>query len=216
MITHSSCYATADYLKSSQIQGDVYVVGEKGIFEECEAVGIRCHGLEDNDQKDVSILSTMQSQVRTVIVGLDRNINYVKISRAASYIRDHNCRFIATNTDATYPNAGGIVSGGSGCIVSAISTVAGKQPDVVIGKPNRAFIDLIRRHHPEVSEKDILMTGDRLDTDILFANRNNIHSLCVLSGITSEKMIEECAEELTPEFFTPTIADMFSIFQQHV
>ena len=121
----------------------------------------------------------MNPSIKTVVVGLDRNINYVKISRAASYIRDYGCTFIATNMDATFPNAGGLITGGSGCIVSAISTVAGKQPDIVIGKPNSTFIDLIKQYHPGVQPTNILMTGDRLDTDILFAKKNNIHSLCI-------------------------------------
>ena len=42
----------------------------------------------------------MNPSIKTVVVGLDRNINYVKISRAASYIRDYGCTFIATNMDA--------------------------------------------------------------------------------------------------------------------
>lgn len=152
----------------------------------------------------------MDPSVRTVVVGLDRNINYVKISRAASYIRDYGCSFIATNTDASYPNAGGIVSGGSGCMVSAISTVAGKGPDIVIGKPNSTFIDLIRQKHPDVGTDNIMMTGDRLDTDILFAKKNHIHSCCVLSGITTEEMIHSCKETICPEFYTSSVADFMS------
>ena len=152
----------------------------------------------------------MNPSIKTVVVGLDRNINYVKISRAASYIRDYGCTFIATNMDATFPNAGGLITGGSGCIVSAISTVAGKQPDIVIGKPNRTFIDLIKQYHPDVQPTNILMTGDRLDTDILFAKKNNIHSLCVLSGISTEKLIQTCNDDIAPEYYTNSIADLLS------
>ncbi len=91
----------------------------------------------------------MNPSIGTVVVGLDRAINYVKLSRAAAYIRDQKCMFVATNTDGSYPNAGGVISGGSGCMVAAISTICGKKPDIVIGKPNSVFIDLILESHPD-------------------------------------------------------------------
>lgn len=200
-------------MKNQNNIGDVYVVGESGIFEELQEAGIRCYGMEDNDEKDISVLTKMNPSVRTVVVGLDRSINYVKISRAASYIRDYGCSFIATNTDASFPNAGGIVSGGSGCMVSAISTVAGKQPDITIGKPNGTFIDLIMKQHPDVKPENILMTGDRLDTDILFARKNKIHSLCVLTGVTSEDMIQSCKEDICPEFYSSSVSELLNICQ---
>lgn len=189
----------------------MYVVGEKGIYDELQNVGIRCIGLEDNEQKDISVLTNMDGRVGTVVVGLDRSINYVKMSRAASYIRDYHCRFIATNADGSYPNAGGIVSGGSGCMVAAISTICGKQPDVVVGKPNSVFIDLILESHPELEKKEIMMVGDRLDTDIAFARQNQIYSLCVLTGIASEESIKAVADIAAPHFYTNSIADLHSI-----
>lgn len=186
------------------------MVGERGIYEELESVGIRCSGLEDNDKKDISVLRTMNPSIGTVVVGLDRNINYVKLSRAAAYIRDQKCAFVATNTDGSYPNAGGVVSGGSGCMVAAISTICGKKPDVVIGKPNSVFIDLILESHPEIHRKDIIMIGDRLDTDVAFARQSQVLSLCVLSGITSEEAIQRAEGIYVPHLFTNSITDLQS------
>ena len=42
---------------------------------------------------------------------------------------------------------------------------------------SKTLDDLIKQYHPGVQPTNILMTGDRLDTDILFAKKNNIHSL---------------------------------------
>ena len=55
-------------------------------------------------------------------------------------------------------------------MVSAVSAICGRSPDVVLGKPNRAFIDIIEDRHPEVDPWDVLMVGDRLETDIALAN----------------------------------------------
>ena len=175
-----------------------------------EGVGIHCCGLEDNDKKDISVLRTMNPSIGTVVVGLDRAINYVKLSRAAAYIRDQKCMFVATNTDGSYPNAGGVISGGSGCMVAAISTICGKKPDIVIGKPNSVFIDLILESHPDIHRKDIMMVGDRLDTDIAFARQNQVLSMCVLSGITSEEAIQKAEGILAPHVYTNSITDLQS------
>ena len=89
-------------------------MGEDGIYNELEAVGIKCHGREDAGETDVNVIKTMNSLIRTVVVGLDRQINYVKLSRAASYIRDYGCSFVATNTDASDPNDEGLIVGAAG------------------------------------------------------------------------------------------------------
>ena len=56
-------------------------------------------------------------------------------------------------------------------MVSAVSAICGKGPDVVLGKPNRGFVDIIRKCLPELDPWDILMVGDRLDTDIALARQ---------------------------------------------
>ena len=92
----------------------MYVVGEKGIFDELEAVGIKCHGMDDNGASDIRLLKDMNPAVGTVVVGLDKDVNYIKLSRAASYIRDRHCSFVATNTDASDPNDEGLIVGAAG------------------------------------------------------------------------------------------------------
>lgn len=92
----------------------MYVLGEKGIYDELEAVGIKCHGAEDNGSADIYSLSKMNPSIGTVVVGLDRNVNWLKLSRAASYIRDRHCSFVATNNDATDPNDLGLTTAAAG------------------------------------------------------------------------------------------------------
>ena len=49
-----------------------------------------------------------------MVVGLDTHVNYVKLSRAASYIRDRHCLYLATNTDASDPAENGLIVGAAG------------------------------------------------------------------------------------------------------
>ena len=210
-----SSYATAQYLKNQTDHGEVYVVGEDGIYQELEAVGIKCYGREDEKETVVSVLKNMNPLIHTVVVGLDRKINYVKLCRAASYVRDYGCSLIATNPDASYLYPGNIHAGDSGCIVAAIEVAAGRKADCVIGKPNQFIIDLIRFNHPGIHERDMMMIGDRLDTDILFARRNHIHSLLVLSGVTTSNDLKKSEESILPEFYTDSLQDVFTLLSNN-
>ena len=105
LFTRSS-YATAQYLKEHAKGGEAYVIGEQGIYDELNEVGIRCHGKED-EPNDLSSLPKLNPAITSVVVGLDSNVNYLKLSRAAAYIRDRNCSFIATNTDPSDPTEDG-------------------------------------------------------------------------------------------------------------
>lgn len=61
----------------------------------------------------------------------------------------------------------------------------------------------------KIDPKRTLMVGDRLDTDILFGNRNSIDTLLVLTGVNTLSDVaraETNAElELIPRFFAQSI-----------
>ena len=63
----------------------------------------------------------------------------------------------------------------------------------IIGKPDTIGFELIRRQHQLENEplSKFLFIGDNLSTDILFANRSNIDSLLVLSGVTNVATAEK-------------------------
>ena len=56
-------------------------------------------------------------------------------------------------------------------MVNAISAICGKQPDIILGKPSRSFVDVVLNQHPDLDPWDIMMVGDRLDTDIALARQ---------------------------------------------
>jgi len=103
----SSSFAAAAYLESKNFPKDkkVYVVGETGILEELDQVGIQYLGGEADGDKKVTLapgqLMEHDPDVAAVVVGFDRNVNYYKIQYATLCIRENpGCEFIATNTDA--------------------------------------------------------------------------------------------------------------------
>ena len=94
-------------------------------------------------------------------------------------------KFIGTNPDTTYPTENG-VGVGNGAILAAVKVATGISP-LVIGKPETPIYEQALQRLKSNSS-DTLMIGDRLDTDILGAQRAGINTLLVLTGVTTLEM----------------------------
>ncbi len=115
--------------------------------------------------------------VDVVVVGFHRTFDYDELTRCAAAVRA-GARLIGTNGDATYPTPAGEIPGG-GAILAAVATAGGVAP-VVAGKPHEPMATLVRTR---VGEAPLVMVGDRLDTDGLFAERLGARFVHVLSGV---------------------------------
>ncbi len=122
--------------------------------------------------------TTEPEEAKSVVVGADFEFTYAKLADAALAIRG-GARFVATNTDPTYPTEHGLLPG-SGSLVAAVAMAAGIQPEVA-GKPNRAIRELLG----EQCEGATWVIGDRLDTDIAMSDwDDDWQSVVVLTGVT--------------------------------
>jgi glycerol 3-phosphatase-2 len=115
--------------------------------------------------------------VDTVVVGRAVTLDYDELAAAANAIRG-GARFVATNTDPTYPTGSGPLPG-AGAVVAFVATAAGQAPEVA-GKPHRAVADLVRARLGPPG----VMVGDRADTDGQFAAAVGAPFALVLSGST--------------------------------
>ncbi|MFQ5523181.1 MAG: HAD-IIA family hydrolase [Acidimicrobiia bacterium] len=144
--------------------GPVMVVGEAGIDEAVAGVGFATTAHPD--------------ETRTVMVGLDRDFDYPRLARAAQAIRG-GARFIASNSDPTYPTNSGLVPG-AGAMVAAIAAAAGQEPEVA-GKPHPAMRRLVR----DSGVGSAWVIGDRMDTDVAMARaEEDWESILVMTGVT--------------------------------
>jgi 4-nitrophenyl phosphatase len=135
-----------------------------------------------------------------VVVGLDRAFSYAKLDAAATAIRN-GARFIATNTDITFPGADGIHPG-AGAIVAAIEAASGVHP-VVAGKPHSAIRALIRQR---LRPGPVWVVGDRPDTDLALARAERWHAALVLTGIASSE--DDVPKGLEPDLIVESIASL--------
>jgi 4-nitrophenyl phosphatase len=131
--------------------------------------------------------------VSAVVVGLDPQLTYEKLRRAALLIRA-GAAFIATNADATIPSPDGLAPG-AGSIVAALRTATDCEP-LVIGKPGRPMFEAAVRLLGTSAEQT-LMIGDRLATDILGAAQAGLRTALVLTGVSTRA--EAAASPVQPD-----------------
>lgn len=104
-----SAYCAAYYLSQTiSFKKKIYVVGMAGITSELEQVGIEwCGSNVDNKQLDsMSDMGkiTLEEEVGAVLLGMDIDFNYHKLSKAFLHLQNKECLFLATNDDLTYPS----------------------------------------------------------------------------------------------------------------
>lgn len=187
----TSAYATAVFLEKKNMR-KIYVIGEAGLFYELSRKGL----LVVNEEQ------CFTGRVDAVVVGIDRNITYLKLSTAANAIRK-GALFVLTNPDATLPVENRL-DPGAGAIAAAVEVASGKKPDYTIGKPSSLFYEIIRS---EIGKyKKVLVVGDRLDTDVKFAKNIGADSLLVLTGATTPKELTKSA--LKPTYVLNSIAQI--------
>ena len=161
----TSALATAEFLRQQQPGGSAYVLGEAGIVTALHETGFV---LTDSDPD-------------FVVLGETRTYSFEQITKAIRLILNGS-RFIATNPDPTGPSADGILPA-TGAVAAMITKATGRSP-YVVGKPNpmmfRAALNRLHTHS-EVTG----MIGDRMDTDIVAGIEAGLHTVLVLTGISS-------------------------------
>lgn len=148
----------------------VLVAGGPGVLEAVRAAGAEPVTYEE---------AGAGAPVDAVVVGLHRDFDWQRLRIASGAVRD-GARFVATNTDATFPTPDGLVPG-AGAIVAAVATAAGRAPQVA-GKPHPPMARLLTQR----CGTDGLVVGDRPDTDGALARACGWRFGLVLSGVTTE------------------------------
>lgn len=168
----------------------VMVVGGDGLVAEVDKAGFE-------------VTRSAHDKPVAVVQGFAPEVGWLQLAEASFALADEAVHWVATNTDWTIPQARGVAPG-NGTLVSAVHTAVGRLP-VVAGKPERPMYDLAVERFDAASP---LAIGDRLDTDILGANRAGIPSVLVLTGIDKAKQVLAAGEEERPRYLLADLREL--------
>ena len=158
--------ATIDYLKQWHGCDSVYLVGTKALTNAFFSAGIKLSHHEDAD---------------IAVVGFDTELNYEKLDGLYQMVNSGK-RYICTHPDLVCPTETGFIPD-IGATIAYIKALAGRGPDVIVGKPERYMIDAAAKRF-SVKVNETAMVGDRLYTDVEMALRVGATAVLVLSGET--------------------------------
>ena len=196
----TSGMATGLYLNQRYPGASVYLAGTKAFYRELVSYG----GKLVNDD----LGHTEAEDVDVVVQGFDTELVYEKLDRAVHYLRRGSV-FIAANPDWVCPMPRGEVLPDCGSICALLTASSGVKPEF-IGKPNRNMIDVISAMTGIPNEK-ICAVGDRLYTDIAVAQNAGSVSVLVLSGETSQEMVD--AAERQPDYILPSVKELHEVLK---
>jgi len=167
---YTSALATASFLQSQRPNGSAFVVGEAGITTALHEAG---YTLTERDPE-------------YVVLGETRIYSFGRITQAIRLI-ENGARFIATNPDPSGPSREGLLPA-TGAVAALISRATGVDP-YFVGKPNplmmRSALNEIDAHSETTA-----MIGDRMDTDIVAGLEAGLHTVLVLTGVTTPDMAD--------------------------
>ena len=184
---YTSSYGAALHLRSRGFR-KAYVVGEDGLKEEVRGMGV----------------SVTPRGAGAIVVGLDRNFTYRKLV-IATRLGLGGAYFVATNRDLLLPVEDGFLPG-AGSIVASVEAAIGRRADITIGKPETHLLEMVVED-TGAGRDEMILFGDRLDTDILAARRFGIASVLVLTGVHGLEDIDRLGIE--PLYVLGSVGEIF-------
>ncbi|MWG34267.1 HAD-IIA family hydrolase [Halomarina oriensis] len=142
-----------------------------------------------------------------VVVGFDTDLTYEKVRRATLAVRD-GAEFLLAHGDTVCPTAEGFIPD-CGAIGALVETAADEPPTRVFGKPDPTMVDPVLSDGGYALE-DVLVVGDRLETEIRLADRLGCHSVCVLTGDATRTDV--ATSEVQPSLVVETVGDLQQCF----
>jgi len=149
---YTSTWNTVDYLRAAYPgQNRLFILGTPDMRNEMVTAGF--HDVDEDPD--------------VVLVGFDTGLTYARLCRTAYWI-SRGKPFIATHPDVICPTDEATVLVDCASICACLTAATLRVPDKVLGKPSPEMLWHIARRHG-LRPEEMLMVGDRLQTDILLA-----------------------------------------------
>ena len=157
--------ATALYLREQHPAANLFLVGTPSLEDEFRQHGFRL----------------VKQEPQILVLGFDTTLTYQKLWALCDFVRA-GVPYIATHPDFNCPTEKGFMPD-VGAMIAFVKAATGREPDLVVGKPNRLIVDAAAvKMNLQVNQ--LAMIGDRLYTDIALGQASGIATVLVLSGET--------------------------------
>lgn len=184
---YTSGTATVAYLKERFSEKRVYLLGTEALKAEFAAAGVKL------TEKDPDIC----------VLAYDTELTYEKIARFDGFLR-RGAVYLATHPDDVCP-ASDLPVPDVGSFIALFERSSGRLPDRVIGKPFAEMANVVSKS-TGLERRRLCMIGDRMYTDIRFAESNGMKSILVLSGETTGETMKNFPDK--PDLVLENIAEL--------
>ena len=169
---YTTALATIDYIRTRNPDARrLFILGTPSMTEEFVRAGFEPTANSAEDRPDA------------VVVAFDKTLEYDRLCRAAYWVQQ-GLPYVATNPDRVCPTDQPTVLVDCGSICKCIEHATGRQPDIVLGKPDPTMLAGVQTRYG-VSADEVAMVGDRIYTDIEMAFNAGAFGVLVLSGETT-------------------------------
>ena len=133
-----------------------------------------------------------------------------QLGRAAWWIA-RGVPYLATHPDTTCPtNTTEILQLDCGAWCAALAAACGRQPDIIVGKPNPCILNMVMEQY-HLHPQEIVVVGDRLDTDMALAHNVGAAGVLILTGETNEKQAVAASHQ--PDLIVPDLPTLTQILR---
>ena len=179
---YTTALATIDYIKTNYPAARrLFLLGTPSMISEFEKAGFE------------SVADSAEEHPDVLVVAFDKTLEYSRLCRAA-YWAQQGVPYVATNPDRVCPTDQPTVLVDCGSICKCIEHATGRQPDIVLGKPDPNMLTGVQARYG-VKPEQVAMVGDRIYTDIEMAHNAGAFGVLVLSGETTLQIADEAPRQ---------------------
>ncbi len=179
---YTTALATIDYIKTNYPAARrLFLLGTPSMISEFEKAGFE------------SVADSAEERPDVLVVAFDKTLEYSRLCRAA-YWAQQGVPYVATNPDRVCPTDQPTVLVDCGSICKCIEHATGRQPDIVLGKPDPNMLTGVQARYG-VKPEQVAMVGDRIYTDIEMAHNAGAFGVLVLSGETTLQIADEAPRQ---------------------
>ena len=185
---------TIEFLKKYRKEKKVYLLGTEDL-------------ISDFIKNDIKLTNFDNSTPDIVVTSFDTTLNYAKLSKACTYIRN-GAEFLSTHPDFNCPTENGFIpdSGSISAFITASTNVTPRY----FGKPYSETVEMICEISG-IQKNKMCIIGDRLYTDIATGKKHGVTSVLVFTGETKKEDLINCKKEEMPDYAFKSLKEFNNI-----